>query len=510
MKYPEHIAGTRDYLGDEAERLLGVATACASTFSLYGYERVRLPVIERSDIFLQRSGEEIRSRMYIFTDPRGKTEICLRPEMTIAVARSFLERMQSRRLPLRLCYQGDVFRYEKVREGRYRQFLQAGIEFIGSENRVAADVEAVAIALDAVNRLAVTGHRLLVGDLELAAEFINSLPVSPTARARLLETFWRRNSFQMLLGKLAESASRGPTAPGDSSRLEVASILSSLGDDASRLLVREILSLFVERQVGHRSLDEIAERFLERYTTAQGVLLPEDCLKAVQEYLSIAGSPTDVFEKLENLLKLIGATPGPAFEGLRSRVELLKKQGSLPEAVVIDLGFRRGIEYYTGFIFEIHCDRLGPVSQICGGGRYDRLLSALGAARPIPAVGFALGLDRLLLALEKTESPLVQRSNSAVDAVLLVVGRVEPEAVWQIAQVCREAGWRVRAELDGRRLSAVLGSASEEEIPYAIIVGEDEMRDLSVRIKDMARRKEVVIPIEQLKSFVQSSGTDNT
>ena len=152
MKHPEHIAGTKDYLGSDARRLVEIADACTSTFDLYGYARVILPILERSDIFLQRSGEEIRSRMYIFTDPKGRTEICLRPEMTISVARAFLERMAFRRLPVRLSYQGDVFRYDKVREGRYRQFLQAGVELIGSENRLAADVEVMTLALEAVKQ----------------------------------------------------------------------------------------------------------------------------------------------------------------------------------------------------------------------------------------------------------------------------------------------------------------------------------------------------------------------
>ena len=119
MRYPERIPGTKDYIEDDARRLLLTTDACARTFALYGYERIILPVLERSDIFLQRSGEEIRSRMYILNDPKGK-EICLRPEMTISAARAYLERMSARRLPVRLCYQGSVFRYDKIREGRYR------------------------------------------------------------------------------------------------------------------------------------------------------------------------------------------------------------------------------------------------------------------------------------------------------------------------------------------------------------------------------------------------------
>src|SRR5438270_11153626 len=127
MRQYENIAGAKSYVGDEAAQLLDVARICSETFARYGYEKVILPILERSDVFLQRSEEEIRRRMYILQDPGGK-ELCLRPEMTISAARAFLENMLSRRLPVRLSYRGEVFRYDKVREGRYRQFLQAGVE----------------------------------------------------------------------------------------------------------------------------------------------------------------------------------------------------------------------------------------------------------------------------------------------------------------------------------------------------------------------------------------------
>jgi len=438
--------------------------------------------------------------MYILRDPGGR-EICLRPEMTISVARAFLEKMLYRRLPVRLSYQGNVFRYEKFREGRYRQFWQTGIECIGSENRIAADVEAVSLALEAVKRAGIADFRLLLGDLELAAEFINALPVSANVRSRLLENLWRREAFNRLLKRLSESSSQN-RASADSASLELAEILSAMGERASHLLVRQILSLFVEKEIGYRDLDEITERFLQRFTSGEAMHLPGECLEAAQKYLSIAGAPEAALQQLNELLQSIGASPGPAFDALHRRVELLTKQKIMPESVQLDLSFRRGIEYYTGFIFEIHCDYLGPVSQICGGGRYDRLLSALGAPREIPAVGFAIGVDRLLLAIEKASAKPVSRPNHSVDAVLTTVGQIEEAIAWRVAQTCREAGWRVRAELDRRRLSAILSHASEEGVPFAIIVGEDEMRDSCVRVKDMLRHKEEIVPIDRLRNYV--------
>lgn len=501
MNQYERIPGTLDYTGQEASLLLHISDVCNSAFARYGYERAVLPILERSDIFLQRSGEEIRRRMYILQDPSGR-EMCLRPEMTISAARAFLGSMSARRLPVRLSYLGEVFRYDKVREGRYRQFLQAGVENIGSKNQLAADVEIVTLALEILKKLGITDYRLVFGDLELTTEFINSLPASAAVRQRLLENFWRRDSFELILERFAKpvaSDKSADNAPAD----ELAEVFSSLGERQSHLLVRQILSLFVERDIGYRNLDEIAERFLHRFTASKAMHLPPDCYAAMQEYLSISGPPDETFRRLEDLLKKIDAPIGPAFEMLRRRIELLTYQEVLPENVTLDLGFRRGIEYYTGFIFEVHCDALGrPASQLCGGGRYDNLLSTLGAPKPIPAVGFAAGVDRLYLALEKSKGS--RRIAAPADALLVTVGSVPEETLWKIARACREAGWRVRAESDKRRLSDSLGQASEDGIPYVVIAGEDEVRAGNVRVRDMSLRSEELISIDSLRRLVAS------
>jgi histidyl-tRNA synthetase len=441
--------------------------------------------------------------MYMLQDPSGR-ELCLRPEMTISAARAFLGGMSSRRLPVRLSYSGEVFRYDRVREGRYRQFLQAGVEHIGGKNQTAADVEAVTLALELVRNVGISGSRLVVGDLELATEFISLLPAPAGVRNKLLESFWRPNVFELLLNRFSKPTS-ADAVKDNTEAVELAEVFSSLGERESHLLVRQILSLFVEKDIGARDLDEIAERFLGRFAASKAMHLPQNCHEAIQEYLSISGPPEHAIRRIKDLLKTINVTSSPAFDSLQRRVELLMKQDVLPESVTLDLGFRRGIEYYTGLIFEIHCDSIGrPVSQVCGGGRYDKLLSTLGAAKQIPAVGFAVGVDRLLLALEKDGQP--RTFGAPPDALLVTVGSVPEEAVWEVARAAREAGWRVRTDFDKRRLSDSLGYASEEEIPYVIIAGEDELRGGQVRVRDMLRRTEELLTIDRLKQFVKTAG----
>lgn len=506
MRQYENIAGTKSYVGVEAAQLLDVAHICSETFARYGYEKVILPILERSDIFLQRSGEEIRRRMYILQDPGGK-EVCLRPEMTISAARAFLETMASKRLPARLSYQGEVFRYDKVREGRYRQFVQAGVEHVGSKNRNAADVEVVALALETVRNVGIEDFRLLLGDLALTTEFINSLPISAGVRTRLLENFWRREAFDVLLEQMSRQPAHTPDG-GDANSNQLAEVLSAMGENASHLLVRQILSLFVEKNIGHRDLDEIAERFLHRFLINETTHLPAECLQALREFFSISGPPENALAQLRDLLRGIGAPPGEVYDALQRRIELLTNLKALPRDVQLDLGFRRGIDYYSGFIFEIHRDALGKsISQVCGGGRYDQLFSSLGAAAPIPAVGFALGVDRLLLTLREAHAERAAPEGRAVDAVVVTVGRVSDEDVWGVAQACRRAGWKVRADFDGRRLSDSLGHAAEAGVPFVVIAGEDELNRGSVKVRDMGRREEITVPLPDLEAFVRSALT---
>ena len=151
MQAPQpSIAGTRDYAGDDAVALQMARDAIEATLRRYAYAAIDPPILESSTPFLNRSGEDIRRQMYIFPDPAGQ-EVCLRPELTIPVCRAYLRQLQSSdgaprgaAREARLSYFGPAFTYESASDGRYRQFYQAGAEFIGASSREAADAEILA------------------------------------------------------------------------------------------------------------------------------------------------------------------------------------------------------------------------------------------------------------------------------------------------------------------------------------------------------------------------------
>jgi ATP phosphoribosyltransferase regulatory subunit len=474
----------------------------AKAFADYGYSPVEPPILEAASLFLDRSGEEIRRRMYVFHDLGGR-EICLRPELTIPTCRLFLRELGPPARETRLSYIGPVFRYESPSEGRYRQFHQAGVECIGATQTEAADAEALALAVDAVSRAGIEESVIEIGDLDLLRSFIDGLPIGERQRARLQRYLWRLPALRRIMREAAShEANLGDRSGSASDPPAFLEILSSLGVERSRLVVEEILSLTDIRHVGDRSADEIAFRLLARAEETKSGPLSDELVDIIERLLAINGTPEDCFTAVEEQARAAGVTTmGPVLERGARRLRLFAAFDQQPHSLKVDLSLRRGIEYYTSFIFEIHVPGLRESSQVCGGGRYDRLLHLLGAPREIPAVGFAIGLDRLQLALEKqgaSKHVKVQRP----DALVVAAGSVEVEACIRVAAELRRAGWSVQVDLSARRPRSILDYALKQEIRRVVFVGEEEARRGEVRIKDLLSRQEEVVALDHLRDFV--------
>ncbi len=191
-----------------------------------------------------------------------------------------------------------------------------------------------------------------------------------------------------------------------------------------------------------------------------------------------------------------------AIDRFARRIRLLEAYGVALDGAVLETAFRRSIEYYSGFIFELHRPELGENSQICGGGRYDKLLEQLGSSLEIPAAGFAIGLERLLIAKDQAALTGTVAMLAPVDAVVVAAGAVDERICAEAARQLRQAGWRVRLELAGHRPRKVLREALREAIPYVVFVGEDEAKRQSVRVRDLAKREEVEVELARLGDYL--------
>jgi ATP phosphoribosyltransferase regulatory subunit len=304
--------GTRDVLPDEMRELRAITEAMRGVFEHRGYGEVWTPTFEFEDVL--RRGETGVDPAYRVLDDHGHV-MALRPDMTVPIARVVATRYAMAEPPLRFSYFAHAYRGVRPHRGQMREFLQAGIELVGSEGPDGT-VEALTVLCEALDAVGLNGYRIALGSAALYPALLRTFGVDEATGAVLL----------------------------------------------AALAARDFVGL--EREVEGRGLDDALVR------------VPQ-----------LRGGP----EVLDEI------TGGEA-DGLRAILVALPD--AVAERIVLDLGLARGLGYYTGSVFDVLDPALGQ--PLGGGGRYDDLIGRFG--RPLPAVGFALTIDRLHLALAGEEA----------------------------------------------------------------------------------------------------------
>lgn len=379
------------------EALEAQARALLDLFSRAGYEPVAPSIIQPADVFLDQIGESIRSRTYVFTDLAGD-ELCLRPDLTVPVSRLYLERHPEAAAEARYCYNGPAFRFQLHGPRRRREFRQAGIECFGATDRDSADIEVVRLAVEAVESAGLKDFRLRFGDIALFYALLDALGLPERWRLKLRHYFWRPAVFHALLARLA----RGERPNGDGAAAALAGGLAQAAPDEAEALVAAYLEAEALPLAGNRSLREITERLLDHAADLRADGLPKEVATVIDYYLAVSGPPGEALERVALVAKGAGIDMRGPLEALARRFDRLAGSG-------IDLGqamfateFGRNLEYYSGLVFQIEGAGADESAPIAGGGRYDGLLGALGAPRPVPAVGSAVHTERLLAAVKGT------------------------------------------------------------------------------------------------------------
>jgi ATP phosphoribosyltransferase regulatory subunit len=375
-------------LEDQAEQIMRV-------FGRGGYEHVAPSIIQPADIFLDRVGEQVRSRTYIFTDPDGQ-ELCLRPDLTIPACRVYLERNPKANRVARYSYNGPAFRYQQGKQDplRPREFRQAGIECFGVANREQAESEVLGLVIEALRETGLRGFVLRIGDLGLFRSLLDALPIPVRWRERLRNSFWRPDSFHATLHRLAQPFSPIP----DPAVAALARELDPEDPDGAEQRVGAFLEANSLTFIGARSLAEITQRLLAAAADMREQPLPADVIRIVESYLAVAGAPETAGREIARLASEARIDLGNALEHYTRRLTFLREAGvGLHHAqFAADFGLR--LEYYSGFVFQIELPGLGVAGQIAGGGRYDGLLASIGGPADTPAVGSAIHTERLLAA----------------------------------------------------------------------------------------------------------------
>ncbi|HWX71642.1 MAG TPA: ATP phosphoribosyltransferase regulatory subunit, partial [Xanthobacteraceae bacterium] len=333
--------------------------------------------------FLDLSGEDIRRRLFLTSDPHGR-ELCLRPDLTIPVSRAYLQSPRASEAA-GFCYLGSVFRH---REGAEAEFVQAGIESFARHDKASADAEMLTLGLEATALYGLTTPQIRIGDVGLFSAFVAALDLAPAWKRRLIKDFNRKSTLAHDLDRLAlTAASRPPEYQG------VLAALAGSDPNAARHLVADLLSIAGIEAVGGRSVDEIAERFLEQSALGAGTRLPHETRALIERFLSVRADPDEAASELHALAADAAIALDAALDLFETRTGFLAARGVDVQSLEFATAFGRGFDYYTGFVFELHDARAkGP---LVAGGRYDGLLSRLGAPEPIAAVGFAASIEEL-------------------------------------------------------------------------------------------------------------------
>ena len=359
-------------------------------FAYLGTERVDMPVIQPAAPFLDMAGEDLRRRIFMTESETGES-LCLRPEFTIPVCLRHIETATG--TPKRYAYLGEVFRQR--REGG-NEFYQAGIEDLGDGDVAAADARAVRDAvLVLANRLPGRPLTVTLGDQSVFEAVVAACGLPAGWQRRLIHAFGNQAHLQRLLGELADPAEAGVFGP-EVGRLAAMGIL----DDEARLAahIDETMQATGYSTNASRAPLEIARRLKEKMALASTRLDPRT-LDLLREFLALEVPLADAPAALFAFATKAGLALGGALSQFDARVVALGNAGVDPGTVRYRAAFGRPLDYYTGLVFEVTV--MGESAVLAGGGRFDRLMTLLGATERIPAVGFSLWLDRIEQAIFK-------------------------------------------------------------------------------------------------------------
>lgn len=356
-------------------------------FAKAGFDHSDPPILQPADIFLDRSGDAIRRRLFTVSDAMGG-EHCLRPEFTIPVCRELISNGQA---SARVWYEGPIFRLAKGVSGATNETLQAGIEIVGGNNALADDVETFALMHACWSQGQVAGTTTF-GDLALFDAVLDAVDLPPQWRERLRKHFWHADVFDGLLRRIGGEV---PSVSGEAGQL--LGIIRHLDRAAAESAVRDMLSASNVKPIGGRSIEEIIARFLEKADDASADLAAPEIVAALNDFLGLAVPLARAPDAIKAAAKTHGLALDDAIEAVALRGDaLVALDASLANAQFAP-AFGREIEYYTGFVFEV----MGPLGKLAGGGRYDGLMEALGAGAAIPAVGGAVWPARIAAAKEE-------------------------------------------------------------------------------------------------------------
>lgn len=360
-------------------------TLLLDAFAEAGCELVEPPVLQPAAPFVDTAGEDLAGRLFTTQTADGR-DLCLRPDYTIPVCRAHLDRADVQSTAA-YAYCGPVFRQRPREIG---EFLQAGAEFLGDTDRDAADARALTLALEALEVLGSPAPEVAIGDESLFASVVDALGITGAWHRRLRRAFGDRTRLDAVIAQLAQ----GGDMPRSDRHAGVLGALAGSDHDGAVRLVEDLIAIAGVRAAGGRTAHEIAERFLDQAMRASAMRPAAELGAVLRGFLAIGCPADEAADRLGGFAERTGLDLSAALAAFRRRLKLAAG-GIAASRLAFSAEFGRNLDYYTGFVFEMRPMGMTSAKPIVGGGRYDGLLTLLGAPTPVSAVGFSLWLDRL-------------------------------------------------------------------------------------------------------------------
>ncbi|MBR0465911.1 MAG: histidine--tRNA ligase [Clostridia bacterium] len=406
------VKGTNDILPDSSAKYTFIESKMLETASLYGFREIRVPTFEHTEVFVKNVGDTtdiVQKEMYTFTDKGGRS-ITLRPELTAGTVRSVIEHgLVNGALPVKVCYLGGCYRYEKPQAGRLREFHQFGVECFGAASP-AADAEIICLAKQSLNEIG-------INDISLE---INSIgcPDCRNEYGKALKRYFEKN-IDKLCDTCKDRLNRNPMRILDCKNPEC----KEIAKDAPTVL--------------DYLCDDCAEHF-----------------DGVKKHLDAAGVKYTVNPRIV-----------------------------------------RGLDYYTKTVFEFVSGDIGAQSTVCGGGRYDGLVKSMGGP-DIPALGFAMGIERLMLTLQNTNAPFPEEDKC--DLYIATLGDNAQKEATKICTALRSDGYEAGFDICNRGLKAQMKYADKIGALYTMVLGDNEIASGEAKLKCMENGEETTVKLSEL------------
>ena len=447
---PRTMPGVLELLPRDQVAFQSMLDAIRRGFELYGFVPVETPAIEFTDVLLTKSGGETERQVY-FVQSTGalvasdqsaseKPELALRFDLTVPLARYVAEHEHELAFPFRRYQMQRVYRGERAQRGRFREFYQCDIDVIGKDTlSIRYDAEIPAVIHAVFRALDIGAFTIQINNRKLMRGFFESLGITDGER-------------QMLVLREVDK-------------------LDKRGADYVRgALIGEAFGL----------APETAQRILDF------VQVRSTSLMDAHAQLDALGSGSEALEQ------------GRA--ELRQVLDTVAMLGVPESAFALNFSIARGLDYYTGTVYETTLNDHPEIGSICSGGRYDNLAGQYTKSK-LPGVGISIGLTRLFWQLR--EAGLLKSTRGTVDVLITQMDAALLPEYQALAQALRETGIRTEVALEGGKLGKQLKYADRAGIHYALVLGEDELARDIVALKDLTRGEQSEVARADLIRILQ-------